>query len=226
MKDLAEILVVEDDPTIRTILEMALLGDGYAHVRSVDRGDLALAVVRERRPELVMLDVMLPGLDGFSLARAVRGDPSLAHVRILMLTARDESEDIVRGLESGADDYVTKPFDRAVLLARVAAVLRRGQAMAGAKVGFDGLALDGQSRMATLDGVELPLSPGEFRILACLAENRGRVLARAHILDRVQPEERVVTERTIDVQVANLRRKLGRWADHVETVRGVGYRVK
>ena len=224
MKELAEILIVEDDPTIRTVLEMALMGAGYVHVTSAGRGDEGLELVKSRKPDLVLLDVMLPGLDGFSVARRIRETPSVAATRIIMLTARTQNEDIVRGLEAGADDYVTKPFDRLVLLARIAAVLRR--AVASPQEDFDGLVVDGEAHSAKLDGAELALAPGELKILALLVANRGRVLARSRILDHVQSEERSVTERTVDVQIANLRKKLGGWADHIETIRGVGYRVK
>ena len=224
MKELSEILVVEDDPTIRTLLEMALMGAGYAHVSSAGRGDEAWELVRSRRPDLVLLDVMLPGMDGFAIARRIRETASLSTTRIIMITARTQNDDIVRGLEAGADDYVTKPFDRQVLLARIAAVLRRGVAVAQAD--FDGLVVDADAHSAKLGGAELPLAPGELKILALLVANRGRVLARSRILDHVQSEEKSVTERTVDVQIANLRKKLGEWADHIETIRGVGYRVK
>ena len=225
MDELARIAVVEDDPTICTLLEMALKGAGFRHVRLYGRGDDALRDIRLLRPDLVLLDVMLPGLDGFTVAKRVREDPSLSATRIVMLTARTESEDIVRGLDSGADDYVTKPFDRQVLLARIRAVLRRNATSAGASE-FDGLSIDEDSRTAKLDGVDMRLPPGEFKILALLVENRGRVLTRQRILDAVLPDdEKAVTERTVDVQIANLRRHIGRWADHIETIRGVGYRV-
>lgn len=225
MDELVKIMIVEDDATIRTVLEMALLGAGFVHVASCGRGDEGLAEIKRQKPDLVLLDLMLPGLDGFTVCRRIRETPSLTPVRVIMLTARTQNEDIVRGLECGADDYVTKPFDRAVLLARIRAVLRRGDSVkAGAA--FDGLVLDGDERSVTLDGTELKLTPGELRILALLISHRGRVLARLRILDAVQVEERAVTERTIDVQIANLRRKLGSWAEHIETIRGIGYRVK
>ena len=212
MTERASILVVEDDATIRTLLEMALLGAGYAQVSTAARGDDALVAVERDKPDLVLLDVMLPGLDGLSLARRIRATPALAATRILMLTARTESEDIVRGLEAGADDYVTKPFDRSVLLARIRAVLRRGLPVTEG-VDFDGLVVDEPNRRATLRGAALDLTPGEFEILVRLVAHRGRVLARA------------ADERSVDVQVAKLRQKLGDWAAHIETVRGVGYRV-
>jgi len=226
MQDIAKILIVEDDATIRTILEMALLGADYRHVRTAARGDEGLEEIRRWRPDVVLLDVMLPGLDGFTIARRVRETPTLASTRIIMLTARTQNEDIVRGLECGADDYVTKPFDRLVLLARVKAVLRRG-ASSATPADFDGLTIDEENRVASLNGVELKLAPGELRILALLARNRGRVLARDRILDAVlSDDEKSVTERTVDVQVATLRRKLGDWAEHIETIRGIGYRIR
>lgn len=208
----ASVLVVEDDPTIRALLAMALSGAGYADVREAARGDEGLAEAKRRAPDLVLLDVMLPGLDGFAFARAVRAAPALAATRIIMITARTQPEDIVRGLEAGADDYVVKPFDRKILLARVKAVLRRGLPVTEGR-DFDGLRIDEPSRTATLRGKALDLTAGEFSLLARLVSHRGRILARP------------ADERTLDVQVANLRRKLGRWGDHIETVRGVGYRI-
>ena len=212
MDELAKILIVEDDSTIRTILEMALLGAGFKDLKSVARGDEGLSEARRMRPDLVLLDLMLPGLDGFTVATRIRETPELAATRIIMLTARTQNEDIVRGLACGADDYVTKPFERLVLLARVRAVLRRGLPVTEG-VDFDGLRIDETNVVATLRGKPLDLTPGEFKLLVRLVAHRGRVFARP------------ADERTIDVQVASLRRKLGRWGDHIETVRGIGYRV-
>ena len=205
-------LIVEDDSTIRALLEMALLGAGYADVSSAARGDEGLDLVRREKPDLVLLDVMLPGLDGLAIARRIRATPELAATRILMLTARTEPDDIVRGLEAGADDYVTKPFDRKVLLARIKAVLRRGLPVTEG-VDFDGLVLDEPNRRATLGGKALDLTAGEFDVLVRLVAHRGRIFARP------------ADARSIDVQIAKLRQKLGKWAEHIETVRGVGYRV-
>lgn len=225
MNNLASIVVVEDDAVIRTVLEMALAAEGFTQVASCARGDEGLKVIRLRKPDLVLLDVMLPGLDGFSLCKSVRGDASLSDTRIIMLTARTQSEDIVRGLECGADDYVTKPFDRKVLIARIKAVLRRG-GIVSASADFDGLVLNEDAHTVSLHGEYIRMPLGEFRILSLLASHRGRVLSRARILDSVQGGDRFATERTIDVQIANIRRKLGPWAEHIETIRGVGYRVK
>ena len=212
MDDVAKILVVEDDSTIRTVLGMALDGAGFKDVTMAGRGDDGLDEARRGKPDLVLLDLMLPGLDGFTVARRIRETPELAATRIIMLTARTQSYDIVRGLEAGADDYVTKPFDRNVLIARVRAVLRRGLPVTEG-VDFDGLAIDEPNRVAKLRGKVLDLTAGEFSLLLRLVAHRGRIFARP------------ADERTVDVQIANLRRKLGTWARHIETVRGIGYRV-
>jgi two-component system phosphate regulon response regulator PhoB len=224
MNSLVSIVVVEDDAVIRTVLEMALQAEGFAKVVGCARGDEGMDAIRRLKPDLVLLDIMLPGLDGYAICRRIRETPALAATRVIMLTARTQNQDVVRGLECGADDYVTKPFDRKGLIARVKAVLRRG-AMILADSDFDGLVLDEEAHVARLDGEDLKLPLGEFRILCLLAANRGRVLARSRILDMVQSGDRFTTERTVDVQIDNLRRKLGRWAEHIETVRGVGYRV-
>lgn len=225
MNSLASILIVEDDPTIRTILQMMLRGAGFTRVRAAARGDDGLDAIRRDRPNLVLLDLMLPGVDGLTVCSRVRADPALADVRIVMLTAKSENEDVVRGLELGADDYVTKPFSREILLARIRAVLRRNDPMAAGKT-LDGLLVDAHGGSAVLNGTVLSLTRGEFRLLALLVSRPGRVYTRTQIIDAVQDEERSVTERTVDVQLVGLRRKLGDWAAHIETIRGVGYRVK
>ncbi len=224
MNSLVSIMIVEDDAVIRAILEMALTAEGFTKVSSCSRGDEGMDEIRRRKPDLVLLDVMLPVIDGFAICKRIREMPELSSTRIIMLTAKTQTEDIVRGLECGADDYVTKPFDRKVLLARIKAVLRRGAPVSIDK-DFDGLILNEDFHVAKLDGEDLKLPHGEFSILSLLVANRGRVLARTRILDMVQTSDRFTTERTVDVQIANLRRKLGRWAEHIETVRGVGYRV-
>ena len=209
---LDKIFIVEDEATIRTVLEMLLKGAGYTAIQSFATGNTAMDAIREEKPDLVLLDLMLPGLDGLSISRMIREDSSLQATRILMLTARTQPEDIVRGLQAGADDYVTKPFDRQVLLARIAAVLRRGLPVMEGR-DFAGLRIDQETRTVTLEGRTIVLSTGEFNLLARLVAHRGRVFVRP-------PDER-----TVDVQVASLRRKLGTWAQRIETIRGIGYRV-
>ena len=225
MNNLVNILIVEDDSTIRTILQMLLRSEGFTHVRSAARGDEGLEAIRREPPQLVLLDLMLPGIDGLTLCRRVREDPTLADVRIIMLTAKSEDEDVVRGLELGADDYVTQPFSREVLLARIHAVLRRNDPLAAGR-DLDGLRIDTRAGSASLNGELLTLTRGEFRLIALLASRPGRVYTRSQIIDAMQDEEKSVTERTVDVQLVGLRKKLGDWASHIETIRGVGYRVK
>lgn len=192
---------------------MALEGAGYRGVRSFARGDDGLDAIRFEKPDLVLLDVMLPGIDGLGVASRIRANPELAGVKIIMLTARVQPEDIIRGLDAGADDYVTKPFDRKVLLARIRSVLRRGLPVIEG-VDFDGLMIDEASKVAKLDGKAIELTAGEFSMLVRLVAHRGRVMQRS------------ADERTVDVQIAKLRQKLGSWAEHIETVRGIGYRVQ
>ena len=223
MDDPAKILIVEDDPIIRTVLEMSLHGAGFRHFESVGRGDDAVRQAASSRPDLVLLDLMLPGLDGLSVARRLRENPDLADTRIIMVTAKTEEHDIVRGLEAGADDYIPKPFSREILLARVRAVLRRSGNERHAAAA--GLTLDPDSRSITVNGENLRLSPTEFTILELLVRNRGRVLPRARIIDAIAGEEKAITERNVDVQLVGLRRKLGDWGAKIETVRGVGYRI-
>jgi len=225
MNTTATIAVIEDDETIRTLLQMLLRNAGFTSVRTAERGDTGLELVRRHKPDLVLLDLMLPGLDGLSVCRRIRETPALAQTRILMLTAKSEDADIVRGLELGADDYVTKPFSRSVLLARIQAVLRRPAPAVGGEA-FDGLVLDEEARTARLGETEIPLTHAETRTLALLLSSPGRVHTRQRILDAVKGVEQAVTERTVDVQMVGLRRKLSPWSAHIETVRGIGYRLK
>lgn len=208
-----KILIVEDDPTIRTLLGMALEGAGFKNHIAVGRGDEALDAVKRFMPDLVLLDLMLPGMDGCAVARQIRRDPNLATVRIIMLTALSSDDDVVRGLEAGADDYIAKPFERKVLLARVRAVLRRSLPISQG-VEYDGLVVDENARKVKLDGRNIDLTAGEFSLLVRLISYRGRILPRA------------ADERTVDVQIASLRKKLGQWARRIETVRGIGYRME
>ncbi len=220
------ILVIEDDAAIQTVLRVALRGAGFDDVRAAARGDEGLRKARAERPDLVLLDLMLPGMDGLAVCRAIRADPDIARTPVVMLTAKGEERDIVKGLELGADDYVTKPFSPSVLVARLKAVLRRGgSAAAGARTELDGLVLDAAAHRVTLDGAAVTLTPSEYGVLALLLAHAGRVYTRGQIIDAVRGDDKAVTDRTVDVQLVGLRRKLGDWARHIEAVRGVGYRL-
>lgn len=220
------IAIIEDDDAIRSVLRVVLRGAGYTFVKEADRGDDGLRLVKELRPSLVLLDVMLPGLDGFSVCRRIREIDEIASTPIIMLTARSDEGDIVRGLECGADDYVTKPFSRQVLLARIRAVLRRPESVKGSGTEFDGLVLDSSSRTVSLNGRSLSLTGSEYKVLSLLLSRPERVYTRAQIIDITQSAEKEITDRAVDVQVVGLRRKLGSWAEHIETIRGVGYRFR
>ena len=219
------ILVVEDDPSIRRVIVLALKIGGYTDVTETADGDAALEAAFRTRMDLVLLDLMLPGLDGISVCRRLRTNPETAEVAIVMLTARGAECDIVSGLDAGADDYVTKPFSKEVLLARIRAALRKDERRSEERLTLDGLLLDDGTHQVTLDGTEMKLTLTEYRILELLLRHPGRVFDRALIIDRISGGEKTVTERTIDVQMFGLRRKLGLWARHLETIRGVGYRL-
>lgn len=220
------IVIIEDDTAIRSVLRVLLRGAGFTHIKEAERGDDGLRLIRDIRPSLVLLDLMLPGLDGFSVCRRIRETKEIASTPVIMLTARSEEGDVVRGLECGADDYVTKPFSRQVLLARIRAVLRRPETVKDGLQEFDGLVLDVESHTVALNGAQLNLTIGEYKVLSLLLLRPERVYTRAQIIDRTQDADKTVTERAVDVQIVGLRRKLGAWAEHIETIRGVGYRFK
>ena len=220
-----KIVIIEDDPGIRTVLRLALKGAGFTDVIAEERGDKGLEIVLRERPALVILDLMLPGMDGLAVCREIRQTPAVAATPIVMLSAKSTEEDIVRGLELGADDYVTKPFSKAVLIARVRAALRRPASTRGSAIAVSGLVLDEATRSATIGAAPLVLTRSEFDLLKTLVSHPGRVYSRSMILDAIQNEDKDVTDRTVDTLMVGLRRKLGAWAAHVETIRGVGYRL-
>ena len=220
-----KIVIIEDDPGIRTVLRLALKGAGFTDVIAEERGDKGLEIVLREHPALVILDLMLPGMDGLAVCREIRRTPAVAAAPIGMLSAKSTEEDIVRGLELGADDYVTKPFSKAVLIARVRAALRRPASTRGSAIAVSGLVLDEATRSATIGAAPLVLTRSEFELLKTLVSHPGRVYSRSMILDAIQNEDKDVTDRTVDTLMVGLRRKLGAWAAHVETIRGVGYRL-
>lgn len=221
------IVIIEDDSAIRSILSITLKGAGFAIVKEAETGDEGLRLVKELKPSLVLLDLMLPGIDGFTVCKKIRESAETASTPVIMLTARSEEEDIVRGLECGADDYITKPFSRQVLLARIRAVLRRPQSRKDeSSTEFDGLTISDDSHKVTLKGKTLDLTGSEYRVLSLLISRPERVYTRSQIIDLTQDPDKIVTDRAVDVQIVGLRRKLGSWAKHIETIRGVGYRFQ
>ena len=220
-----KIVLIEDDPGIRTVIRLALKGAGFTSICETGNGTDGLALVQREKPALVILDLMLPGMDGLAVCSAIRRNPSVSGTPIVMLTARTAEEDVVRGLELGADDYITKPFSNAILVARVKAALRRTAPPTGPVRKLGLLVLDKTTRTASVDGVMLSLTRSEFDLLDILSAHPGRVYTRQQIIARIQREEKDVTDRTVDTLMVGLRRKLGEWAGHVETIRGIGYRI-
>lgn len=222
------IVVVEDEEDILELITFNLKKEGF-HVRGETNGRAGLDAIRRHRPRLVLLDLMLPDMDGLQICREIKADKMLAGIPVIMVTARGEETDIVVGLEMGADDYVPKPFSPRVLLARVKAVLRRRHPGTDKdnRVWQSGdLVIDPVRHLVTLDGQPVPLSATEFRILLFLMQRPGWVFTRDQIIDAVHGRDYPVTERSIDVQVATLRKKLGLAGRMIETVRGVGYRMQ
>lgn len=221
------VLVIDDEPEMVKLLDYNLTRAGYLVIPASD-GDKGLSLARKHVPDVVILDVMMPGQDGFEVCKRLRADPPTARVPILMLTAKAEEGDRVLGLELGADDYLTKPFGVRELTARVKALLRRFETSAQpaevVKVGK--ILIDAGKRFVSVDGKEVDLTTTEFNILKALADRRGRVFSRDDLITLARGEDAIVMGRTVDVHVASLRRKLGKQGDLLATVRGVGYRMK
>ncbi len=221
------ILVVDDEEDIRELVELNLRREGY-QILSCDTGERALELVRSKKPDLVVLDLMLPGVDGLEVCRRLKADPNTRPIPLIMLTAKGEETDIVAGLELGADDYVTKPFSGKVLAARVRRLLRRHVEEVEEKgvVRVEGVEIDPARREVRIDGELVTMTLTEFNILHTLARRPGVVFTRYQIVDRIHGDDYLVTDRAIDVQIVALRRKLGSYGKLIETVRGVGYRLK
>jgi two-component system phosphate regulon response regulator PhoB len=223
----ATILVVEDDRSLADVVAYNLRQAGYEVFVSHDGQD-GLAQIRRRLPDAVVLDLMLPVVDGLDVCRSLRSDPATRHVPIIMLTAKSEESDELVGFSLGADDYVTKPFSVKVLLERIKALLRRrgGEPSSDEVVSSHGVTIDRVRHRATASGHALPLTRSEFRLLDTLVRQPGRVFQRSELIDAALGEDTMVMERTIDVHIRALRRKLGHDAALIETVRGVGYRFR
>ncbi|HEU4708285.1 MAG TPA: phosphate regulon transcriptional regulator PhoB [Methylophilaceae bacterium] len=222
----ANILVVEDEPAIQELLALNLVQAGHNPIRalSVEQGQ---KLMRETTPDLILLDWMLPGMSGIEFARRLKSDELTKTIPIIMLTARGEELDKVRGLEVGADDYVTKPFSPRELNARIKAVLRRrAPQMTDDPIEIGGLRLDPMTHRVTGNGDVLDLGPTEFRLLHYLMSNPERVHSRSQVLDRVWGDRVFVEDRTVDVHIRRLRLALAQTGheDYIQTVRGVGYR--
>jgi two-component system phosphate regulon response regulator PhoB len=221
-----KVIVIEDEPDIQEIIVHNLLRDGY-QVEATPNGERGLELVRRLEPDLVLLDLMLPGLDGVEVCRRMKTDPRTRAVSIIMVTARGEESDVVLGLGLGADDYVSKPFSPRELMERVKAVLRRGPLQdhqSRERIVVGDVVIDAGRHELRVSKRRVDLTASEFRLLHCLASQPGRVFTRDQLLNRVVGEDTFIDDRNIDVHVGAVRRKLGAHKNLVETVRGVGYR--
>lgn len=228
------ILVVEDEADIQQLVSYNLIRAGF-HVTCADSGEEALERLRAEEIHCVLLDLMLPGMSGVEVCKAMRRGEGSAHraIPIIMLTAKGEEEDVVAGFESGADDYITKPFSPKVLIARIKAVVKRSLADRAdneesrkAVIVVDGLEIDKGKHEVSIDGSEVQLTTTEFSIISLLAGKPGWVFTRQQIIDSVRGYDFLITPRAIDVQIFGLRKKLGKYGRMIETVRGIGYRYR
>jgi two-component system phosphate regulon response regulator PhoB len=223
--DQPRVLVVEDESAQREILAYNLEAEGFRVARA-ETGDEALVLVDEERPDIIVLDWMLPGVSGIEICRRLKARPDTRGVPIIMLSARSEELDRVRGLETGADDYVVKPYSVVELMARVRTQLRRTRpATVGERLEFEDIVLDAETHKVTRAGKGLKLGPTEFRLLSTFMEKPGRVWSREQLLDRVWGRDIYVDTRTVDVHIGRLRKALSQHGgtDPVRTVRGAGY---
>jgi two-component system phosphate regulon response regulator PhoB len=222
---MAKVLVIEDDPDILEVLDYNLTEKGHK-VTLTSKGIEGLRLVKETKPDVVLLDLMLPDIPGMDVCKAIKSDPSLSNVRVMMLTAKGEEIDRVLGFELGAEDYVVKPFSVRELLLRIQAVIRRGSGKpdASGSIEFGALKVDTQAHRVWSDGGEVELTALEFKLLVTLFERKNRVQTRSALLTDVWGIDADITTRTVDTHVKRLREKLGNAGEYIETVRGVGYR--
>ncbi len=225
----AVILVVDDEVDILELIRYNLDKNGY-HVLTATSGEEALKKLRNEPVDLLVLDLMLPGMDGLEVCRRLKSDPATNHILVVMLTAKTEETDVVIGLELGADDYITKPFSPRVLLARIKAMLRRKNRPSESEKGdatiYAAMVIHPGRHEVLVNNQPIDLTATEFQILHFLARRPGWVFSRAQIVDTVRGVDYPVTDRTVDVHIAALRKKLGSEGKYIETVRGIGYRLR
>ena len=222
----AKILIVEDEPQINRLIELVLQSAGYYKITKAYDGKEALDIINNNKPDLILLDVMLPEIDGFTLCKMIKEDNNLNSIQIIMLTARKMEEDILQGFENGAIDYISKPFSNKILLARIKAHLTNSNINLGTKV-YKGILLDDKKKTVSIHGTQIELTKFEYIILETFMSNVGIVFSRSQLLSYLRGDDGFdVSERAVDVQIVNLRRKLGDFGANIETVRGMGYKLK
>ncbi|MGQ9456226.1 MAG: response regulator [Armatimonadota bacterium] len=222
------VLVIDDEEDISRLVEHHLNAEGYIVLRAAN-GEEGIATAKTEKPDLIILDLMLPGIDGLDVCRILKRGEATAKIPIIMLTAKSDEADIVAGLELGADDYVVKPFSPKVLVARVRTALRRARSpeiQADQIIQIAGISIDPHKMQVSINGKSVELTLTEFRIIHALARKPGWVLTRDQIVSESRGDDTEVTDRSVDVHIVSLRRKLGHAGSMIETVRGVGYRFK
>ena len=220
-----QILIIEDEPDIQELLSFNLDNNGYK-VYTASNGEKGLEVARKEHPDLILLDLMLPGINGLDVCRIIKSDQDTSGISIIMLTALGQEEDIIKGLETGADDYVTKPFSLQVLEARIKSVLRRvPENIENTKtLKIHDIQIKPRTREVKINGETPELTFTEFQILHLLASHPGWVFTRYQIIDKIRGDNYPVTDRSVDFQIVGLRKKMGEKGNLIQTVRGVGYR--
>ena len=222
----AKILVVEDEEHINRLIELVLISDGYYKIRKAFDGMEALDLIKMDKPDLVLLDVMLPELDGFSLCKIIKEDNNFKSIQVIMLTAKKMEEDILKGFDNGAIDYISKPFSNKILLARIKAHLENSRLQNEIQT-YRGIKLDVNKKCVKVDKENVELTYFEFNILEYFISNQGTVFSRSKLLSLLRGDGGFeVSERAVDVQIVNLRRKIKDYGHYIETVRGVGYKLK
>ena len=222
----AKILIVEDEPQINRLIELVLLSDGYFNIRKAYDGQEALNMIKEKKPDLVLLDVMLPHINGFELCKTIKNDDYLKTIQVIMLTAKKMEEDVVQGFENGAIDYIPKPFSNKILLARVKAHLNNSLKNTSSLT-YKNIVINDNKKEVKVNDTVVMLTNFEYKILTIFISNVGTVFSRSQLLSFLRGDDGFnVSERAMDVQILNLRRKLGEIGSNIETIRGIGYKLK
>jgi len=220
-----KILIVEDEEDIRELIHFHLYKNKY-DIYEASNGEEAIEKAFLNQPDLILLDIMIPKVDGIEVCKRLKLDPKTSSIKIIFLSAKGEEEDIVKGLELGADDYITKPFSPKILMARIKTALKREQKETLATVSVQGISLDDKKKKVTIDGKEIIFTASEFQLLKYLISSPGHVFTREQIVNNIRGHNHAITGRSVDTQLVSLRRKMGDKGNLIESVWGVGYRFK
>ena len=222
-----KILIIDDESAICELIQMNLEAGGYSNIKTANDGANAVKTIFEWLPDLILLDLMLPQIDGLSICKQVKNTPQTANIPIIILSAKSRENDIVEGLEAGANDYITKPFSNKILLARIKSQLRNTSNASFDIINYKNLSINFEQRNVKISGITVDLTYSEFEILSIFARHPGKVYTRSQLLALLRGDDGFdIAERAIDVQIVNLRKKLGEYGKYIETIRGIGYRVK